>query len=174
MFAIATFVLTILANAVAQAPPPQGPPPGAQAQQPLEEGPCLDSARSVPRVVQAPVIRGLQIVRIDQVVSTATMTPGSIAGFLYTTQDGSTWLGERTAEYMSPADATAINQVLASTHLPNQNVNQFPPHTRYGVTTKYPQIFKVHIAPDAFPALRIELVPCVVWPQTRALPDPTL
>lgn len=145
-----------------------------QAQQPLEDGQCLDSTRSVPRVLQAPVIRGMQIVRIDQVVSTATMTPGSIVGFLYTTQDGSTWLGERSAEYMSPADATQINQVLASTHLPNESVNQFPPHTRYGVTTKYPQIFKVRIAPDAFSALRVALVSCVVWPTSRPLPDPSL
>ena len=114
----------------------------------------------------------MQIVRIDQVLSTATMTPGEIIGFLYTTQDGSTWLGERTTQYMSPANATEINQVLAATHTSTKNVTQFPPESRYGVATKYPQLFAVRIPQDAFGALRIQLAPCVVWPAGRPLPDP--
>jgi hypothetical protein len=173
MLALATFFLMILANTVAQAPPP-GAPPAAAMQSPLEEGPCLDSARMVPRVLAKPVSRGMQIVRIDQVLSTATMMPGSIVGFLYTTQDGSTWLGERTARYTSPADATAINQVLAATHTSTKNVTAFPPETHYGVETKPPQLFAVRIPQDAFAALRIQLAPCVVWPAGRPLPDPTM
>lgn len=102
------------------------------------------------------------------------MTPGEIIGFLYTTADGATWLGQRTSDYMSPADATAINQVLASTHLPENNVTEFPPATRYGVATKYPRFFKVRVAPGALQALRIQTVPCVAWPAGRGLPDPAL
>jgi hypothetical protein len=177
MLALVTFFLAALVNTVAQAPP-QGPPPqypsAAGSMQPLQDGPCLDSSRSVPRVLAAPVSRAMQIVRIDQVLSTATMTPGEIIGFLYTTQDGSTWLGERTAQYLSPADAHAINMVLAATHLPGQNVNDFPPETRYGVPTKLPQLFRVSIPPDAFGPLRVQLAPCVVWPPDRPLPDPSM
>lgn len=172
MLALATFFITTLANTVAQMPP-QGPPPAGM-QAPLEEGPCLDSARMVPKVIAQPVSRATQIVRIDQVLSTATMTPGSIIGFLYTTQDGSTWLGERTAQYTSPADATAINQVLAATHVSTKNIADFPPQTRYGVSTKYQQLFQVRIPQDAFGALRIQLAPCVVWPPGRPLPDPSM
>jgi hypothetical protein len=177
MLALLTFFLTALVNTVAQMPPPQGPPPQyppAGSMQPLEDGPCLDSSRSVPRVIAAPVSRAMQIVRIDQVLSTATMMPGEIIGFLYTTQDGSTWLGERTAQYLSPADATAINEVLASTHLPSQTVNDFPPQSRYGVPTKLPRLFKVLIPPDAMAALHIQLAPCIVWPPGRPLPDPSM
>jgi hypothetical protein len=183
MLAFAVLLFTGLINAVAQMPPPpEGPPqgpPGPPEQppmsaQPLEDGPCLDSSRAVPRVVGPPVSRATQIVRIDQVLSTATMTPGEIIGFLYTTQDGSTWLGERSAAYSSPADATAINQVLSSTHEPNQNVNDFPPQSRYGVPTRLPQLFRVSIPPDAMRALRIALAPCVLWPPGRPLPDPMM
>jgi len=102
------------------------------------------------------------------------MMPNEIVGFLYTTQDGTTWLGERTAQYMSPADATAINLVLASTHLPNENVNDFPPQSHYGVPTKAPQLFKVLIPADAMSALHIQLSPCVIWPAGRPLPDPSM
>jgi hypothetical protein len=171
MFAITTFLSAVLAIVVAQAPPPAAPMPAGQ---PLESGPCLDSTRSAPRVLQAPVSRAMQIVRIDQVVSTATMTAGEILGFLYTTQDGDTWLGQRTPDYLSPADAKAINLVLASTHLPNENVKEFPPQTRYGVPTKYPQFFQVRIPPDAYAPLSIQIVPCVAWPATRPLPDPSM
>ncbi len=173
MFALATFFLTMLASTVAQAPPPPGGPPPGMAQGPLEDGPCLDSARSVPKVLQAPPTRGMQIVRIDQVLSTATMMPGEVIGFLYTTQDGSTWLGERSMQYTSPADATAINQVLAATHASTKNISGFPPQTKYGYPTKYPQFFQVRIPPNAFAALRIQLAPCIAWPSGRPLPDPT-
>ncbi len=116
----------------------------------------------------------MQIVRIDEVVSTATMMPGAIVGFLYTTQNGTTWLGERSAEYTSPASATAINTVLAATHLATKNITSFPPQSRYGVATKYQQFFAVRIPPDAFAPLRVTLAPCVMWPPGRALPDPSL
>jgi len=116
----------------------------------------------------------MQIVRIDQVVSTATMMPGAIIGFLYTTQSGSTWLGERSTEYTSPASARAINAVLAATHVTPKNITSFPPQSRYGVATKYAQFFEVRIPPDAFGPLRIALAPCILWPPGRALPDPSM
>ena len=166
-----TFFLATLASTVAQAPPP-APPVGAQP--PLEDGACLDSARAVPKVLQQPLSRGMQIVRIDQVVSTATMMPGAVIGFLYTTQNGTTWLGERSTDYMSPAAASAINTVLAATHVSTKNVTSFPPQSRYGVATKYAQFFPVRIPPDAFGPLRITLAPCIVWPPGRALPDPSM
>jgi hypothetical protein len=173
MFAIATIFLTALVTTVAQLPPP-GAPGMMPAQPPLESGACLDSARAVPQVLVPPVSRAMQIVRIDEVVSTATMTPGEIIGFLYTTSDGSTWLGQRSGDYISPASARAINAILASTRLPGENVTEFPPVTRYGVATKYPRFFKVRTAPGAMSALRFQLVQCVVWPPGRALPDPTM
>jgi hypothetical protein len=178
MFALVTLLVTGLLNVLAQAPPPgeppPAPPPAATAQPPLEDGVCLDSLRAVPRVLQPPISRAMQIVRIDQVVSTATMMPGEIIGFLYTTQDGSTWLGQRTAQYQSAADATAINQVLSATHIPGQNVAAFPPTSEYGVPTKHREIFRVSIPSDAFGPLRIALEPCVAWPSSRPLPDPSL
>jgi hypothetical protein len=175
MLAFATLFLMALNDVLAQAPaaPPPVAPAAAPAQ-PLEEGPCLDSTRSVPRAIASPVSRGMQIVRIDQVLSTATMMPGEVIGFLYTTQDGSTWLGERTAPYMSPASATAINRVLNSTHLPGENVKSFPPQSHYGVPTKSPQLFKVSIPQDSLGPLRIQMAPCVAWPAGRPLPDPMM
>jgi len=166
MFAITAFSLALLSSSVvAQAAPPAPP---------LESGVCLDSTRAVPQVLQAPVSRAMQLVRIDQVVSTATMTPGEIIGFLYTTHDGTTWLAERTSDYLSPASAEAINKVLAATHLAGPKKNQFPPVTRYGVPTKAPLYFQVRIPPDAYQPLRIQVVPCVIWPATRQLPDPSM
>jgi len=169
-------MLLVIALSDALAQSPAGAPPAAPpaASQPLEEGPCLDSVRSVPRVIASPVSRGMQIVRIDEVVSTATMMPGAVIGFLYTTQDGSTWLGERTAQYMSPASATAINQVLSSTHLPAQNIKSFPPQSHYGVPTNKPQLFRVSIPQNALGPLRIAIAPCVAWPAGRPLPDPMM
>jgi hypothetical protein len=172
MLALMTLLLTALSSVVAQTPP-QGPPPAMSAQ-PLENGPCLDSIRAVPKALEAPVSRAMQIVRIDQVVSTATMMPGEIIGFLYTTHDGSTWLGQRTPDYQSAADATAINQVLAATHLGAKTITEFPSKSVYGVPTKHPQIFRVQIPMDAYAPLRIQLVPCVIWPSTRPLPDPSM
>ncbi len=172
MFAIATFVLAALTTTVAQAPPGTMPPMAGQP--PLQNGACLDSGRAVPQVLQPPVSRSMQLVRIDEVVSTASMMPGEIIGFLYTTADGSTWLGQRSNDYISPASATAINQVLASTRVPGENVTEFPPVSRYGVATKYPRFFKVRLAPEAMGPLRFQLVPCVAWPPGRGLPDPTM
>jgi hypothetical protein len=76
---------------------------------------------------------------------------------------------------MSAADAGAINRVLASTHLPGQNISAFPPTMRYGVPTKNPRtFFRVQIPDAAQLGLQIQLVPCVVWPPGRQLPDPRL
>lgn len=178
MLALATFFLTSLLNTVAQQPPGAPPPPypaqGTVMQQPLENGSCLDSLRAVPKVLQPPASRAMQIVRIDLVLSTATMMPGEIIGFLYTTQDGSTWLGQRTSAYQSAADATAINRVLAATHVAGYNVNSFPPTTEYGVPTKHPHLFRVQVPQDAIAPLEIRFEPCVIWPPGRALPDPVL
>lgn len=149
-------------------------PMGPTMQQPLESGACLDSPRPVPKALVSPAMRGTQLVRIDAVVSTSTMMPGEVIGFLYTTADGTTWLGQRSPDYMSPADATAINTVLASTHVPSVTVNAFPPQTRYGVPTRLPQFFIVRIPPGAIGPLRISLVPCVIWPGSRPLPDPVM
>ncbi len=191
MFAIAAFVVALSSTLVAQASPapaPQAspapeaegapapsaampPPPGVRFQPPLENGACLDSIRGVPNVLAGPPSRGMQIVRIDQVVSTATMLPGEVIGFLYTTEDGSTWLGQRTKDYQSAADATAINRVLAAAHVAGYDVTEFPPTTLYGVPTKRPQLFRVQL-PSEYATLRIALVPCVIWPSARQLPDP--
>lgn len=181
MLAFATFFLTTLFNTVAQQPAPatpQAPPPqsapAAMPLQPLQNGPCLDSIRAVPKVIQSPVSRATQIVRIDQVLSTATMMPGEIIGFLYTTQDGSTWLGQRTHDYQSAADATAINRVLSATHVPGYSVTGFPATNVYGVPTKHPQIFRVQVPPNALGPLQIQIAPCVIWPSDRPLPDPAM
>jgi hypothetical protein len=177
MFAIAALFSAVLSQmTVAQVTPPPAPPapPVTSPVEPLDNGACLDSSRSVPHVLQSPVVRAMQIVRIDRIESTGTMISGDTIGFLYTLSDGSTWLGERGAKYVSPAGATALNQVLASTHLPGQNITQFPPQERYGVPTKYPQFFRVQLPPDALGALQVEIVPCVAWPSGRALPDPVM
>ena len=92
----------------------------------------------------------------------------------YTTGDGGTWLGERSGLYMSAANATSINAVLAATHAAGVAKDEFPPQSRYGEPTGYPQFFRVQIPPDALAALRIELIPCVRWPSARPLPDPTM
>lgn len=141
-------------------------------QPPLESGACLDSPYQVPKVLQKPAVRSNQLVRVDQVVSTSTMTSGQVIGFLYTTADGGSWLGERTSQYTSAANATEINAVLAATHAAGVGNNTFPPQTHYGVQTKPPQIFRVQTTPAAMRSLEVELVPCVVWPTTRPLPDP--
>lgn len=157
----ATFLSALL---LAQASPGQDP---------LQTGPCLDS-RPVPAVLQPPVVRPNQIVRIDKVESTATMMPGEIIGFLYTLQDGSTWLGQRDEQFMSGASASQINTVLSSTHMPGENVSKFPPQMKHGVATKYTQFYKVQIPQTAMDTLRITLVPCVAWPGDRTLPDPRM
>jgi hypothetical protein len=177
MFVFATLLSAIIgANVVAQTTPAAAPPPATVPAGPdtFNTGACLDSARAVPRVLQQPVTRSMQIVRIDRVVSTSSMMPNEIIGFLYTLHDGSTWLGQRTSDYMSAASATAINQVLASTHLPNQPVSQFPAQSHMGISTKAAQYFRVQVPQGALDALRIRLEPCVAWPDGRELPDPSL
>ena len=162
----------LLSTMVAQAPP-QGPPPAQSMQPPLESGACLDSPRPVPKVLQKPVSRGMQIVRIDEVVSTATMTPGEVIGFLYTTQDGSTWLGQRTADYhvagRMPRRSIAV---LASTHVPGEKRQRVPAADPLRRAHQVPAVL-----PRADPArcvpgrCEIALVPCVAWPTSRPLPD---
>lgn len=179
MFFASLLSIVLLAQAspvqvTTAAPAPQPAMHSVGGGAPLDTGPCLDSPRAVPSVLQHPIVRAMQIVRIDKVESTATMMPGEIVGFLYTLEDGSTWLGQRTAPYMAPASATAVNLVLASTHMPGQTVSEFPPQTRYGVATKYQQFFKVQIPATALQALKIQIVPCVAWPASRPLPDPTM
>jgi len=140
----------------------------------LNNGPCLDSPRSVPQSLQPPAVRATQIVRIDKVVSTTTMTAGETIGFLYTLEDGSTWLGQRTTPFISPAGAQQINQLLASTHMPTSTVTEFPPQTKLGVKTNYLQYFQIKLPAGAADALSVRIDPCVGWPSTRPLPDPSV
>ena len=137
----------------------------------LNNGACLDSIKSVPQGLFG-TTPGNAIVKIDKVVSTATLTDGEIIGYLYTRQDGTTWLGQRRQDYMSAADSSQVNQVLASTHLPNSNVFAFPPVRKYGVKTNYTEIFQVNIPATAAEPLHIRLDSCVAWPADTALPSP--
>jgi hypothetical protein len=171
MIAETTLALALLL-AQANPPPPDAAAPAPAA--PLIAGTCLDAPRPVPNVLQSPVAAASQIVRIDKVESTYPMIPGEVIGFLYTLADGSTWLGQRSSDYMSPADATQINQVLGSTHMPGQNISEFPPQSKYGVPTKYQQFFRVQLNEAALTGLKIQLVPCVVWPSGQALPPPKM
>ncbi len=172
------FTMTLGALTLAQTAPisPPAAPTAAAPLSPdtLNTGPCMDSTRAVPQVLQAPIVNATQIVRIDKLVSTASNMQNETIGFLYTLQDGSTWLGQRSADYMSPAGARAINRVLASTHMPDQTVSAFPPTMKYGVATKYQQFFKVQIPATALDPLQVQLVSCVAWPAGRALPDPSM
>lgn len=162
---------TTVAQTAVPAPPPAALAAPAAV---LNNGACLDSDRAVPQVLAPPVVRSRQVVRIDKVVSTATMLDGNVIGFLYTLQDGTTWLGQRSTQYMSPAQASQINQVLSSTHSADSNVTAFPPQTRLGVATKFQQFFKVQIPPVATTALNIRIDPCVAWPAGMTLPDPSM
>lgn len=137
----------------------------------LNNGACLDSIKSVPQGLFGSE-QSSAIVKIDKVVSTATMTDGETIGFLYTRQDGTTWLGQRRQAYMSGAGSTQLNQVLASTHLPNSNIVAFPPVRKYGVKTNYTEIFQVQIPATAMDPLHIRLDSCVAWPSGTALPSP--
>ncbi len=171
-------VLLTVANLVTPQQVPQATPlpmqPAPATADVLNTGPCLDSPRSVPAVLQLPAVRATQIVRIDKIVATSTLLQGEVIGFLYTLQDGTTWLGERTPDYMSAAGARAINLVLASTHMPSQAISAFPPTMRFGVATHYQEFFRVEIPPTADQGLRIEIDPCVAWPAARQLPDPAM
>ena len=115
----------------------------------------------------------MQIVRIDRVVSTYTLTYGDTLGFLYTTADGTTWLGQRLPDYMSASDARQINHVLAATRLSPVEPNAFPPTMRYGVPVRAAQFFRVLIPDRALGPLHIAIDGCVAWPQGRPLPDPS-
>ena len=137
----------------------------------LNNGACLDSIKSVPQGLFGSE-QSAAIVKIDKVVSTATMTDGQIIGYLYTRQDGTTWLGQRHQQYMSGAASAEINQVLSSSHMPNSNVWEFPPIRKYGVKTNYTEIFQVHIPATAMDPLHIRLDSCVAWPDGAALPNP--
>ena len=137
----------------------------------LNNGPCLDSFESVPHGLFGGDPTSA-IVRIDKVVSTATMTQGEIVGYLYTRQDGTTWLSQRHQQYMSAADSEQANQILSSTHMPSATVTTFPPVRRFGVKTNYQEIFQVQIPQSALNPLHIEIAPCVAWPPGAALPNP--
>jgi hypothetical protein len=178
MFVLAMLLASLLAPlSIAQAAPPAAPPSATPAVAPeiatLNNGPCLDSPRAVPHVLQEPVVREMQIVRIDRVVSTASMTRDELIGFLYTTPDGTTWLGQRTPPYMSAENARHINQVLVSTRLSPIEPSAFPKTSAFGVPVRSEQFFRVQIPLRAFEPLRIRIDPCVAWPQGRSLPDPT-
>jgi hypothetical protein len=137
----------------------------------LNNGACLDSIKAVPQGLFG-ADQSAAIVKIDKVVSTATMTDGEIIGYLYTRQDGTTWLGQRKQQYMSGADSAQINQVLASTHLPTSTTTAFPPVRKYGVRTYYTEIFQVQIPAASLDPLHIRLDPCVAWPAGTPLPNP--
>lgn len=175
-----TFAFFALASIlVAQVPatPPIAPGPiitGAPLPSAIVDtrGPCLDSAKQVPNVVGEPLARSSEIVRIDRVVSDSAYTLNQIIGFLYTRDDGKTYLGMRTLQYTSPASAQELNQVLASTRAVGVSETEFPPQTRLGVPTRYSQFFQVKIPPAAMEPLKVRLESCVAWPSGRALPDP--
>ncbi len=137
----------------------------------LNNGSCLDSNKAVPQALYG-TDTSSAIVKIDKVVSTSTMIDGEIIGYLYTRQDGTTWLGQRAQNFMSAADSQAINAVFASTHLPTATVTQFPPVKRYGVKTNYSEIFQVKMPETALDALHVRLDPCVAWPAGMTLPTP--
>ena len=151
----------------------QGMPSASMDAAPLNGGPCLDSSRGVPQVLQPPAKSAMQIVRIDKVVAETTMIQGNVIGFLYTLHDGTTWLAQRHQDYMSAADARLSNLVLGVAHMPADTVTQFPPVRRFGVKTNYQEFFRVSIPAGALDPLRVKLVPCVVWPAGRDLPDPS-
>ncbi|MDE2481613.1 MAG: hypothetical protein KGN02_05450 [bacterium] len=179
MLIVATLLSTIFGSQIVAQLTPTSPPPAPLAAsvpdaQTLNNGACMDSPRAVPLVLQPPAVRSQQIVRIDKVVSLQSNLENEVIGYLYTLQDGSMWLGQRTPDYMSAADARAINQVLSSTHMPDQPLSAFPPTMKYGVATKYQQFFRVQIPQAALAGLQIRLDACVAWPAGRSLPDPTM
>ncbi len=128
-------------------------------------GACMDSVKQVPYNLGWPLDRTTQVVRIDKIVSTSSMTPQEVLGFLYTRQDGATFAGTRSSRYMSAVNWNAMNQVLTSTHAPS--VTQ----TAFSQKANGNEFLKVNIPADAMGALNIRLEPCVAWPQGRPLPD---
>lgn len=125
----------------------------------------MDSVKQVPYNLGWPLDRTTQVVRIDKIVSTSSMTPQEVLGFLYTRQDGATLAGTRSSRYMSAVSWSVMNQVLASTHAPS--VTQ----TAFSQKANGNEFLKVNIPADAMGALNIRLEPCVAWPQGRPLPD---
>ncbi|MDQ2680972.1 MAG: hypothetical protein M3Y21_08125, partial [Candidatus Eremiobacteraeota bacterium] len=108
---ILTLLLALNGSSIAQAPQAQAAPA-----QLLTQGPCLDSPKAAPDLLNPPPEdNAVRIVKIEKVTSTAPLMPGEIIGYLYTRQDGSVWLGQRRQAYMSGAASDALNQVLAST-----------------------------------------------------------
>jgi hypothetical protein len=165
-------MIVTLATLLAQATP--SPSPAMQTLPAVLDtrGPCLESTKQVPNVIGEPVAKDSEVVKIEKVVSLATYTPGQVIGFLYTRQDGKTFLGMRSLQYTSPASAQELNQVLASTHAPGVSETEFPPQTRLGVKTGYSQFFEVKLLAAAMDPLQVRLDPCVAWPAGRPLPDP--
>ena len=145
--------------------------PAAAAPAVLNNGACMDSPKSVPQALFG-TDSSSAIVKIDKVVSTQSLIDNQVIGYLYTRQDGSTWLGQRKQEYMSSADSAAINALFASTHMPGASTTQFPPVREYGVKTNYTEIFQVKIPGTALDPLHVRLDPCVAWPTGMALPNP--
>lgn len=137
----------------------------------LNNGACLDSIRGVPQGLFG-TDASSSIVKIDKVVSTSTYINGEVIGYLYTRQDGTTWLGQRKQDFMSAADSQAINAVFSSTHMPGATITQFPPVRKFGVKTNYTEIFQVLIPSTATDPLHIRLDPCVAWPTGMSLPNP--
>jgi hypothetical protein len=164
MLTIVFAVITALQSLVAEAPAPSSAVV-------LNNGACLDSVKSVPQALFGSDT-GSTIVKIDKVVSTSSLIDGEVIGYVYTRQDGTTWLGQRKQDFMSAADSQAINAVFASTHMPTATITQFPPVRRFGVKTNYTEIFQVQIPATAMDPLHIRLDPCVAWPTGVALPNP--
>jgi len=170
MTILITAILLASSAQVAQQPPPATT---TTAQQIDSRGPCLESPKQVPNVVGEPSERSSEVVRIDRVVSTRTYMPNQVIGFLYTRQDGKTFLGTRAAQYTSPASAAQLNAVLSSTHAASSTLTSFPPQTRLGVKTSGPPFLEVKIPAAAWAPLAIRLDPCVSWPASSPLPDPS-
>lgn len=164
MLTIVFAVTTALQSLVAEAPVASAPVV-------LNNGACLDSVKSVPQTLFGSGT-GSTIVKIDKVVSTSTLIDGEVIGYLYTRQDGTTWLGQRKQDYMSAADSQAVNALFSSTHMPTATITQFPPVRMFGVKTNYTEIFQVQIPATAMDPLHIRLDPCVAWPVGMALPNP--
>ena len=137
----------------------------------LNNGPCLDSIKSVPQGLfgGAP---SAAIVKIDKLISTSTMIDGEIIGYVYTRKDGTQWLGQRKQDFMSSADSQALNAFFAAVHLPDATVTQFPPLKRYGVKTNYTEIFRIKVPTAGLDELRVRVDPCVAWPDGMDLPAP--
>lgn len=168
MLTIVLAFITALQSLVAQTSLAAAP---AAAPAVLNNGPCLDSLKAVPQALFGSDPTSA-IVKIDKVVSTSSMIDGEVIGYLYTRQDGTTWLGQRKQNFMSAADSEAANAVLGSTHLPNATITEFPPVRKYGVKTNYTEIFQVHLPASALEPLHIRLDPCVAWPAGMNLPNP--